>query len=196
MFDWHMALGIVSGAVQVYSIVPYIRGILKGATRPNIISWFLWLVLQSIAIAGQITAGASWPLIFLFATTFNVCLVLFFALKGYGYKKYGWLDFACLFCAIAAIIIWRITNEPVMAILMAVVADFIALIPTIWKTYKEPFSETAVAWLLLAIAAILAIISTTKFDAPNLLYPAYSAISALVVAALAHFGQRLNNNKI
>jgi len=191
MFDWHMVLGIASGAVQVYSIVPYIKGILKGATRPSVISWSLWLVLQIIAIAGQISAGASWSLLLLLATTFNVVVILGFCLKGYGYKKYSWIDFVCLFCAIAAIFIWRITNEPTTAILMAVIADFIATIPTIIKTRKEPFSENTFAWFLLVIAASLAAVSTTKFDAANLLWPVYSILVAALITGLAYFGQRL-----
>jgi hypothetical protein len=190
MANWHMALGIASGAVQVYSIVPYIKSILKGQTRPNVVSWSLWLVLQVIAIAGQISSGASWSLFFLFAMLFNIILVLSVSAKGYGYKKYGWVDFVCLASVIAAIAIWKTTGAPVLAISMAVVADFIALVPTVVKTWKEPASESAAAWFILVIAAVLAVFSTAKYDAANLLYPGYSALSAAVVAGLAYFGQR------
>ncbi len=196
MVNWHMALGIISGFVQVYSIVPYIKSILKGQTRPNVISWSLWLVLQAIAIFGQISAGASWSLIFLLAMFFNIVLVLIISARGYGYKKYGWLDFVCLASAIAAIIVWKTTGDPVLAIAGVVIADFIALIPTIAKTWREPFSESAISWLILTVAAILAIFSTVKIDFANLLYPVYAVLSSLIVVCLAYFGQRTPKFKV
>lgn len=190
MLDWHILFAVISGVLQASSILPYIQGMLKGTTRPNAVSWSLWLVLQIIAISGQVSSGASWSLVFLFATTFNIVLVLFFSSRGYGYKKYGGIDFVCLLAAIAAIVVWKTTGNPVFAISMAVVADFIALVPTIAKTYKEPFSESVASWVLLVAAASFAALSTTKFDIANLLYPVYAALSSFSIVVLAYFGQR------
>ena len=167
-----MVLGIISGIVQLVRFRSICQKHIEGSDQTQFGFLVVWLLLQVIAISGQIAAGASWSIFFLFATAFNICLVLFLCFKGYGYKKYGWLEIFCVLSAIGAIIIWKITDDPGMAILLTVVADFIGLMPTAVKTWKEPFSESAVACLLV-IAAGLAMASTEKIDVANLLYPAY-----------------------
>ena len=190
MFDWHIALGISSGAIQIYSIIPYIRDTLKGTTRPNIISWFIWFILALIAALGQLAAGASWSVILPAVITFNTGIILLLSIGGYGYKKFNLIDGVCLVGALAAIVIWKITSQPVAAVWLVVIADLISTIPTLIKTHKEPSSETAISWLLMAAAAGLAIISTTKIDTANLLYPTYTVLITTLIGSLAFFGQR------
>ena len=81
----------------------------------------------------------------------------------------------------------------VVAIVLAVCADFIATIPTIIKTYKEPYSETPIAWLAVTVAGTLSIFSTTLFDIANLLYPLYLVAIAGLVWGLAYFGRRVKS---
>lgn len=193
MLDWHILVGVVSGIVQISAIVPYIRDMLRGTTRPNIVSWALWTLIQVIAIAAQLSAGASWSIILLFAMTFNTSLVTILGLIGYGYKKYSWLDWGCLVLAILAIVLWQITNQPLIALVLAIVADLIIAIPTIAKTYREPFTETPSSWFLLTVAAALSIVSTTIYDASNLAFQTYLVLVNMLVWSLAFFGQRIKN---
>ncbi|MDE1924606.1 MAG: hypothetical protein KGH79_00275 [Patescibacteria group bacterium] len=193
-FDWHAVVGVLSGVVQIGSVIPYIRDMLKGTTRPNIVSWSLWTLLQVIAIGAQISAGASWSLLFIVAMTFNTILVVILSATGYGYKGYSWVDWTCLFFAIAAIVLWWATRNSIFALVLAVSADLLASIPTIVKTYKEPQSETAVAWYLVTVASALGILSTTKIDIANLIYPIYFFIITGSIGSLAFFGQRFQKN--
>ncbi len=70
-------------------------------------------------------------------------------------------------------------------------ADFIIAIPTIAKTYREPFTETASSWFLIALAAVFSVVSTTKYDASNLAFQIYLVLINSLVWGLAFFGQRL-----
>lgn len=189
--DWHTIVAVIAGLVQISSVIPYVRGMVNGAVRPNIVSWSVWTLLQVIAMAAQFSAGASWSVVLLIAMTFNTSLVLILAFSGYGYKKYGIVDWICLALALCAIALWQVTKEPVLAIALAASADFIAAIPTIIKTYKEPHSESASSWLIIIVAAALSLIASTKFDAANMIYPIYVIIGSSIVAGLAFFGQRL-----
>ncbi len=190
--DWHAVVGIIAGIIQIASVFPYVRSMIKGTTRPNIISFVLWTTLQIIAIAAQFSAGASWSIIILITTTFNTALILVVALSGYGYRKYGALDYTCFALAIIAIGLWQITKQPLVALILAVLADLISTIPTIAKTYREPYSENVLGWAMIAVAAILAAVSTTKFDIANLIYPIYLIFANTTITALAFFGQHLN----
>lgn len=188
--DWHLALGVSSGIVQFVSIIPYVWSMLKGATRPNIVSWLLWTILQFIAIFAQLSAGASWSLIILIAMTINTCLVLLLCFGGYGYAKYGWLDIACAAIAVAAIVLWQLTNEPLVALVLTITADLMASIPTIAKTYRDPYSENVLGWYLVTAAAALSVFSTTIINAENLIYPAYLFAMTGLIGTFAFVGQR------
>lgn len=188
--NWHAILGIGAGVLQVSSIIPYIRDIIRGDARPNIVSFALWTTIQVIAIAAQISAGASWSLALLFATTFNTTLVVILCLRGYGYKKYGLVDKACLGLAVLTLVLWQITNNAVLALVLAVVTDLIASLPTIVKTYKDPFSETVLPWFMIVIAAAMGAASTTIFNVANLIYPLYMFAMNSTITGLTFFGRQ------
>lgn len=189
--DWHEIAAILSGVVQFSSVVPYVWSMVKGTTRPNVISWIVWTLLQVIAITAQFSAGASWSVIILVVMTFNTVLVTFLGLVGYGYRKYGVLDWTCFTLAILAILLWRVTSNPVNALILLVAADFLAVIPTLIKTVREPYSELPLGWFLIAVAAMLSIASTTIFNTANLIYPVYLFIVNALVCIVAFVGQRV-----
>jgi hypothetical protein len=188
--DWHPWLGSIAGVGQALAVIPYVKDVLRGTTRPNIVSWSLWTLAVLITLAAQITAGASWPALILVGATVANVTVIVLALFGYGYTKFGTVEWICLFLSLAALIFWRITEQPLVAIGFAITADCIAYIPTLVKTYKDPFSETAVYWLLLVVTDLMAIASTTLFNAANLAFPIYYASINTVLFGLIIFGQR------
>ena len=196
--DWHAIAGITAGIVQAVSIIPYIWSMIRGTTRPNIVSWSLWTLEQIIAVAALWSAGASWPIIILVAATFNTALVLVLCLFGYGYKHFGLLDGVCLVLALAALGLWYITSDPLIALVLSVAADFSATLPTIAKVWKEPGSELAWSWLMVVAAGALALIATTKLDVANLIWPIYFVLAGGVVTGLIFWRQSLHkvSNKI
>lgn len=189
--DWHAALGVLAGLIQIASAVPYIRDMLRGTTRPNAVSYILWSILTIIGIAAQVSAGASWSVFIPIAVAINAVIILTLSLIGYGYTKYGWLDWTCLGIGVVAIAGWQITGNPVVALMFVIFASAMAGIPTIFKTYREPMSEHAFAWFLVIIASILAIISTEILDTANLIFPMYLLLESATIFSLAFFWRRI-----
>jgi hypothetical protein len=186
----HTVLAIIGGIVQILSAVPYIRDMLWGQTRPNNISWSLWTVLQSIALAAQLSAGFSWSVLLLVAMTFNTAIVAVLGAMGYGYKQYGALDYICGAIGAAAIVLWLLTGQPLVALILSVLADFIIAIPTVVKAVRDPHSETLLAWFLVAIASALTLLSITAVTPSNLLYPSYLFLITASMTGIIFFGQR------
>jgi hypothetical protein len=188
--EWHEALGIVSGVIQIGSIIPYIWDIVHGSTRPNAVSTGLWTLLSGIALAAQISAGASWSVILVAGVAFNCAVITVLALSGYGYAKYGRIDWFCLLMGLVAIGAWVLTANPVASIVLVVLASVISNIPTIVKTYREPASEYSFSWFLVVIASSLSLLSTTQLNAQNLLYPGEDWLVNIIIFSLSFFGQR------
>ncbi len=194
-FDWHTILGLIAGLLAIYAIVPYIKDILHGTTRPNAVSYTIWEFLLLISLCAQLTSGASWSVLMLAGDLVGTGIIVILCLKGYGYRKYGPLEWTCLALAILAIVLWQITKQPLLAIIFALIADLMAAVPTIVKTYRDPWSEVPTTWFIIAGAACLSLISTEIHDAPNMLFPAYLLFVNGLVGTMAFFGRRSKSIK-
>jgi hypothetical protein len=183
--DLHLILGVASGSVGVISIIPYVVDIFYGTTRPNVVTAAVWTLIQGIVVVAQWSAGASWSIILPAALCFNTFLVLMICLAGYGYKRYGKSDIICFSLAILSIILWQVTSDPIIGLAFAIIADAFGTWPTLVKTWREPLSESVLAWVLSAIASALAVASTAIFNFANLSYPIYFVIVDLTVIILA-----------
>lgn len=187
--DWHVITAGISAGLLLTSVGFYIKDILHGSTRPNLVSQSLWFLLGCITVSAQIVAGASWsvvlPLISVTCMAFILTLIFF----GYGYRKYRPLDGICFVLALSTLGIWYLTSNPNLAIVLSVTTSFIAVMPTIAKTYHEPHSEHAFAWLLTFVAALFSLSSTRVFDIANVAYPIYVIIESGMVTLLAYWGQ-------
>ena len=183
--DFHVFAAVLAGLLTLASVVPYVRDMLKGTTKPNIVSWGLWTLIQAIFAAAQFSAGASLSIVLPAVEVGTTGLVVVLGLIGFGYKKYRPLDFVCLALALLAIALWQISKDPMVALWLSVAADFVAAVPTLVKAYKDPKSETPSAYLLVALSAIAAAFATSIIDIPNLLWPAYIfAINATTLSLI------------
>lgn len=187
--NWHIVAAMLSGVVGVASLIPYITDMVRGDTRPNAVSFFLWTALEAIAFVAQLKAGASWSIVFVGVTVFNTAIITILALAGYGYRAYGKFDAWCAFFCVAALVLWQMSGNPVVAIAFAIVADFCAALPTIKKVWREPHSEHAFAWSLISISGALGVFSTEILNAANLAFPVYVVVANTLVFSLIFLGQ-------
>lgn len=190
--NWHLLIGIVAGLIQLYAVIPYVRSILARETRPNVVSWVLWTLLQLITIWIMMTSdgGISWSLILVCAMTFNTSLVVVLCLAGYGDKEFGWVEKACLAIALVTIGLYVATDNGPLAIGFNILADLIAAAPTVWKTWRDPKSEAFGPWAIITVAAVLGVLSVEIASVESIAFPMYLVCVNGSVAALAYFGQR------
>ncbi len=188
----YLAIGIAAGIIQLYAIIPYARSILARETRPNIVSWTLWTLLQIVTIWIMVTSseGMSWSLLLLIAMTFNTTLVVVLCLLGYGDKEFGAIEICSLIIVIIAAGLYALTHNAPWAIALNIIGDFVAASPTIWKTWRDPKSEAVEPWAIVTAAAILAVLSVEAPHIESVAFPIYLACVNGVIAGLAFFGQK------
>ena len=186
----HELIGIIAGILAFATGIPYIWNIIGGITKPNTVTYFVWTLLQSIAIFAQFEAGASWSVFLVIGSTISIGIIFLLSLTKYGYKEYSWVDTVALILAGIAILVLLFTDHPVLAIALPIVADAIGAIPTLVKTKKYPHTEDQLAWFIMIIASALGILATEKFDFANLLYPVFLLFEAIVIFSLAFFTKR------
>ena len=178
--------GVIIGAlVSLFGIFFYIRETLKGKTKPNRITWFMWAVAPFIATAAAISNGVTWAVLPVFMAGF--CPFLVFLASFWNPKSYwklGTLDYLCGLFSILALILWTMTQNPTVAIVFAIASDALAGFPTVVKCWKKPETETWTPFFagLFGATTAFSIIKTWSFS--EFAFPAYLMVlnSILLIA--------------
>ncbi len=149
------------GAVfHVLGTSVYIKNTLRGYTQPNRVTYLIWAAGPLIAAAAGLASGAAWALLPVFMSGLGPFLIFLASfVNPRAYWKLGILDWTCGALAVAALVFWRITNEPNIAIVFAILADGLALLPTAIKSWKHPETETGTSYLTSLINVITGLIA-------------------------------------
>lgn len=181
--------GIASGILITVSSVPYIIDILKKKTKPERASWFIWLVLSSIAFFSQLAEGADWSLILTGADAFAIACIFLLSLQR-GSGGFTKKDIFALAASAVGLCLWYFTQHAYYAIFITLLIDMTATVLTVIKTYEDYTSETMSMWLLDAIAGILSTISVGEMNFILLIYPFCFFLFNLAVVIAILLGKR------
>jgi hypothetical protein len=155
-------IGIIAVILTFIAYIPYYRDILKGKTHPHIYSWSLWGLLTILLVALQIKGGAG-PATWVTAAAGLLCAgVVLLSLKD-GKKDITTSDTLIAFLSLIAIGFWLIANQPVISIILVIIADMLAFIPTVRKSWHKPYSETLSLFVTNAIRFFLALAAVEKY---------------------------------
>ncbi len=122
----------------------------RGTSKPNLVSWGLWAFVPLIATGAALSAHADgWATVRIFMSGFGPLLVFVFAfIARQSYWKLSSFDYACGALSLVGLIAWLGANSPVLAILLAATADLLGTLPTIFKAWKHPETETLYTYFI------------------------------------------------
>jgi hypothetical protein len=176
-------LGLIAVIMAVIGVVPYVLDIIRGKTKPHLYTYLVWTIVASIIFAGQVVAGAgpgAWTTAVLVLMA-GTCLVLSFK---YGTEDVTTLDKFFLAGALVSMIPWVLTKDPVISVLLATTIDILATLPTIRKTYNNPWTETLFSWAFSVPRQFLVIAAISVYSVTTLAYPIGILIANSVVVGI------------
>ena len=165
------------------SVIPYLRDILRGTTKPNIVSWITWTILTAIATVAEIAAHEYTTAIFTSSAVVETSLVVILGLK-YGYAKYSKFDVICQVGALSGFVLWWLFNSPALAVIAAVTIDFIGALPTVRHSWLMPSEETWPTYAFAGLGGLLAIFALTAYNWTSLSYAVYIVLINLVLSVI------------
>ena len=183
--DYKIVLGAAATILGFIGYVPYVRDTLRGTTRPHIFSWLTWGIMETIAFFAQVAKGAgagAWA-------TGTSAVIMFFIIGitlTHADKQIRPFDWVALFGALVGIVLWRLTNSPLLAIIFVTIADAFGFIPTFRKAYRKPHEETLFEYVCSAMKWIVSLPAIGAFNLATALYPISLIFtnSAFVIMAL------------
>jgi hypothetical protein len=165
-------ISVVAVLLTFLAYIPYYRDIVKGKTRPHVYSWSLWGLLTVLIVVLQIRGGAG-PATWVTAAAGLLCLgVVAFSLKS-GKKDITYSDTVTAVLSLMAIGFWLIADQPIVSIILVIVADALAFFPTVRKSWNEPYAETLSLYVTNTLRFCLALLAVEN----------YTILSSLWIAA-------------
>jgi hypothetical protein len=180
--DFVHILILISLSISAVGASLYIRDMLRGTTKPNLVSYAMWASAPLIGAGAALSGGAdAWATSRILMSGLVPAAVFITALCiRNGYWKLNTFDLMCGAFSLLALIVWLYVGSPVTAVLIAVLGDVAATIPTLIKGWKYPETETGKTYLLGLIGSLLALPAIPTWDIINASFQIY-----LVTANLA-----------
>jgi hypothetical protein len=169
----------------------YLYETITGRAQPNRITWLLWGIFPMIIFVAQRAQGVeglSWTS---FAAGFTPLLIVaasFFNKRAYWKSEPR--DYYLMAAAVVGIILWAITDNPNLAILFSLLADMLAGIPTLIKSYKHPHTESWIAFGISTFGFGISFLSIQTYDFQNTAFVAYLFLMNGAFAVLASRGRK------
>ena len=145
--------------LEVISVISYIYSILKQGTRPHRVTRFVLLVVLTLNFLSIVSAKGNLASVLLSGfLVVQAVLVCILSLKR-GMGGASVFDISCLVIALAGLIGWQLTRNPIVGIIFAITADQVAYLPAMVKTWKYPNSESPWFYVLGGIGAGISLVS-------------------------------------
>ncbi len=179
-------LVFIAAFASLFAASAYIWSMFKGRTMPNRVTWLMWSIAPLIATAASVSGGAGWAALPVFMSGFCPLLIFsasFFTRKGYW--QLSKLDYFCGVLSALALALWYLTMDPDSAIVLAIVSDAFAALPTIKKAWGNPETESIWPYLIGVFGPLASFAVAEAWSFGELAFPAYLVvINVLLVVAM------------
>ncbi|MDO8552610.1 MAG: hypothetical protein Q7S01_03735 [bacterium] len=181
--EYKIILGYITIVIAILGYIPYFRDIFRGKTKPHVFSWFIWGLINVIVFLAQVVGhggAGSWVT----AVTALACLTIAALSLRNGKRDFSVIDWLSLAGALLAILLWVVTSEPLLTVILLTIADIIGFVPTFRKSYSKPQEETVAAFALAGLKYAIALFALNSFTMTTALFPTSLVLTNLVFVAM------------
>lgn len=167
----------------------YVIATLRGKAKPNRVTWFLWALAPLIAFGAMIGQGVSFKESLLtFMVGFGPLMVL---IASFISKKSVWkitrFDIICGVLSLIGLVGWLLTRTGDVAILFSIIADGLAVLPTLKKAWHEPKSESSLVFFNGALSSFITLLTLQTFTFTNAGFTIYIFLACILLFVVIQF---------
>jgi hypothetical protein len=181
---------LIAGALVQFFVgtLAYVRDTLKGSSKPNRMTFLIWAAGPFIGVAAGIAAGAAWwALLPVFLAGLGPFAILLSSFRNpAAYWKLGRLDYACGALAVLALVLWGLTADPVTAIAFSILADALAAVPAVIKSWRYPETETGFTYFVALCNVSLGLLLAPSYTFSQAGFLIYLFIADLILTIAAN----------
>ena len=181
--EYFAVVGAIVGSLGGFY---YLYDTIRGNAKPNRVTWLLWGLFPMVIFVAQRAQGVeglSWATFAAGLTPLLIVLASFLNKKAYW--KTEPRDYYLMAAAIAGIILWALTDDPNLAILLSLVADVLAGLPTLIKAYRHPETESWIAYAISTLGFGVGVLAIPSFTFEHAAFISYVFVLNGLLAVLA-----------
>lgn len=179
---------IVGAVIATLGSLSYLIDTIKGKVKPNKVSFFIWALAPLIAFFAQIKEGVGIQALMTFMVGF---LPLTIFITSFFNKMAEWkirrFDLVCGSLSLVGLFLWFITKDGNVAILFSILADGLAAVPTVVKSFYYPETESGHPYLASAISAVLTLLTIETWSFTNSSFPIYIFVVCMIIFILVQY---------
>jgi hypothetical protein len=185
---------ILGALISFTGGINYLVHTLRGKTSPNRVTWLMWALAPLIAFSAEIRSGVGLIALTTFMAGFMPLLIFIATFIGrHAVWELTRFDLTCGALSLVGLGLWLLSGEGTVAIVFSIVADGLAAIPTLRKSYTHPASESWFGFATAATNAGITLLTITVWSFANYGFPLYLLLLCVTLTVLIKFeiGPRL-----
>ncbi len=133
-------------------------------------TFLIWSISSSITWALQVHGGAGMGAWVTFSVS-SILIIIFILSLKFGEKNIKKIDILFLILSLFSLFLWLVIDQPILAIILIVFTDVLGFVPTIRKSFNDPYKKSITTWGIAAFRHGLVVTSLNKFNILTLLSP-------------------------
>lgn len=163
----------------------YIRDTLRETTSPNRVTWSLWGVEGIVAFVIEVQQHVGIASIMTLMLGLAPCAVVLASFhNSHAVWRIGAFDIFCGALSVLGLVFWALVNQPTVALVAFVVADQMAALPTVRKSWLAPGTESARVFVMGFLNTAITLLTLHTITTAGALFPGVIMIADLVLALL------------
>ncbi len=179
---------LVAATLSIVGIGGYVRDVLRGSTTPNRVTWTLWgvegLLIFGVEIQVHVGPAALMSLVFGLVPLVVVAASL---PHRHGRWRLGPFDVVCAMASVVGLVAWALIRDATPALVVFVLADQAAGLPTVRKAWLAPGSETAWTYLTGVANTTLTLLVLRHWTTAGVLFPGVIWVDDVIIWLLVAF---------
>lgn len=164
-------MGTLAVILTFIGYVPYLKDTIRGKTKPHVYSWFIWGFEAAIVFGLQMSQNAGPGAFVTLAASLISFTIATLGLKN-GKKIIKPSDTLFFTLSIVALGCWLIAKQPLISTLLITSTGLLGFIPTVRKSWNQPYSETVSTYVINTVRHSITLLSLENYNLITYLYPA------------------------
>ncbi len=186
MFDSKLIFAIIASLLAIVGNVSYLRDVIKGTVIPHPYTWFIWSIVSMTTFFGGIAKGAGIGALPTGIAEGFTIIIFIFSLKYLFKRRAGHIrkvDHIFLIIALLGLIPWALTRDPTISVVVVVLIDVVAFIPTLRKAWEHPHTEQPLLYEMNVLRHILTLFSLNAYNVATTFHSIWMIITNSLMTA-------------
>ncbi len=160
-------IAIVAVVLAFVGNISYLKNVFKGKIEPHPYTWFIWSIVSLTTFFGGLEKGAGIGALPTGVAEGFTIIIFLFSLKYLFKRKIGHIrkiDNYFLAVCLLGLIPWALTKDPTISVVIVVLVDVVAFLPTLRKVWSQPKTEQPVLYEMNAARHVLTLFSLEAYN--------------------------------